>query len=103
MRRGSGGAGGLAMRLDDYRVMKRPDKKLESAWGLWSEKSQSWLDLLFPSEQSAREALDYLHRHSTGKDHQCKASISKRSERKSVESGKSVSGREYLGGRRRMK
>ena len=21
------------MRLDDYRVMKRPDKKLESAWG----------------------------------------------------------------------
>lgn len=56
------------MRLDDYRVMKRPDKKLESAWGLWSEKSDRWLDLLFPSEQVAREALDYLRRHSTGKD-----------------------------------
>jgi|GEM_PF-1070649 len=56
------------MRLDDYRVMKRPDKKLESAWGLWSGKSDRWLDLLFPSEQAAREALDYLRRHSTGKD-----------------------------------
>jgi hypothetical protein len=41
IRRGSGGAGGLAMRLDDYRVMKRPDKKLESAWGLWSEKARA--------------------------------------------------------------
>jgi hypothetical protein len=57
------------MRLDDYRVMKRPDKKLESAWGLWSEKARAG-SIFFPSEQSAREALDYLHRHSTGKDHQ---------------------------------
>src|SRR3546814_20394415 len=83
IRRGSGGAGGLAMRLDDYRVMKRPDKQLESAWGLWSEKSQSWLELLFPSEQSDREALD--------------------SDRKSVETGKSVSVRGELGGRRIIK
>jgi hypothetical protein len=49
--------------------MKRPDKKLESM-GPGQKKPELARSASFRSEQSAREALDYLHRHSTGKDHQ---------------------------------
>jgi hypothetical protein len=57
------------MKLDDYRVVKRPEPKFDGAWGLWSGKNDRWLNLTFPSEQAAREALDYLRRHGTGEDH----------------------------------
>ncbi len=48
------------MNAFDYRVAKRPEPKLDGAWGLWSAIESRWLDLLFATERDAEDALTYL-------------------------------------------
>lgn len=56
------------MNPNDYRAARRPEKKHEGRWGLWSAREDRWLDLTFSSEREANDALDYLRKHGNGKD-----------------------------------
>ncbi|USI75240.1 hypothetical protein [Sphingomonas morindae] len=46
----------------DYRVAPRTDREHAGSWGLWSDRRQCWLGIVYPSERQAIAMLAYLRR-----------------------------------------